>query len=339
MPENNPFETQDLPEIIPSPNLTARERLFADMGLSPQGKPLETMLTDHDFLNADLERDTADDFITQTAPSPVQSTQAETMADEDDLIVDAIFTSTDTQEQSKFEVEELQAEHPSEDSVVEKFVAELHTASEQTVIPKSEAATAEERETGFELAPTELVTEPELQEEQPVLATTTPVIESETMSVLKSLDRAGFDSIVDAYTDLQQKLAANQALISAERESIAALRHQMRQLNALAHDMSETSVGLDQGRQLVQADSCESLIRSISQVNELIQQDSQRAMQLMAPIKAGVEVLELRVKHVSAIENLLAHMQAGLKLQEQLAGADTLIHGLAKHLGLNLTQA
>lgn len=158
-------------------------------------------------------------------------------------------------------------------------------------------------------------------------------------SVLKSLDRAGLEPIVDAYTDLQQKLAAHQTLITAEREAIATLRQQMRQLNALGHDMSETRTGLDQGRQLVQADSCENLIRSIRQVNDLIQQDSQGAVQLMAPIKTSVEILELRVKHVSAIEHLLAHMQEGLKLQEQLAGADRLIHNLAKHLGLNFTQA
>jgi hypothetical protein len=49
-----------------------------------------------------------------------------------------------------------------------------------------------------------------------------------------------------------------------------------------------------------------------------------------------VEVLELRIKHINAIENLLTHMEEGLMLQKQLSGADTLMHDLAKQLGLAL---
>ena len=160
--------------------------------------------------------------------------------------------------------------------------------------------------------------------------------ESTYSAALKSLDRAGLEPVVAAYTDLQQKLAANQTLISAEREAIAELRNHMRQLNALGHELTDNHEGLDLGRRLIQADSCENLMRSISQVNEAIQQDTHRAAQLMTPIKAGVEILELRIKHINAIENLVAQMEEGLMLQKQLSGADTLIEHLAKHLGLTL---
>lgn len=327
MPENNPFEI--LPETKPNNTLSAREKLFADMGLSPQGRPLEPILDDTDFLNADFKTD--DDFISLTDTTTSQPIEIETVADED-MVVDAIFPSTDPETTSSQELV-LEPEQTTHDFDIDNLTAVFPNVSKQVVTNKDELALPK-KPLELEVNSNELVTELALQEEQAPL-TNTAVPEPETMSVLKSLDRAGFDPIVDAYTDLQQKLAANQALINAEREAIAALRHQMRQLNAHGSDMSETRVGLDQGRQLVQADSCENLIRSIGQVNELIQQDSQGAVQLMTSIKAGVEVLELRVKHVNAIENLLAHMQEGLKLQEQLAGADTLIHNLAKQLGLN----
>lgn len=256
MPDNNPFEI--LADTKPSTELSAREKLFNDL-------------------------------LALAEPTSSQAKRT-TDLEEEDPVVDAIFTNTEPKETEVF----------------------------------TPASTSHDAELNNDVQTKPEPVEPEA-----------PVAES----VLKSLDRAGLEPIVNAYTDLQQKLAAHQTLITAEREAIAALRHQMRQLNALGHDMSETRTGLDQGRQLVQADSCESLIRSIRQVNDLIQQDSQGAVQLMAPIKTSVEILELRVKHVSAIEHLLAHMQEGLKLQEQLAGADRLIHNLAKHLGLNFTQA
>lgn len=330
MPENNPFET--FPESRPNSNLSAREKLFADMGLSPQGKPLEGGLAAEDFLNADFAVE--ENFISLTEPKAAEPKQAEHI-EEEDSIVDAIFTSTTAQETPKANLvaETFAAEPTSHDSVLEELTAALQADPVTEAAELDELVITDEPLAVLEPVADQASAEPELKEEQPVVAE--PAAQAASLVVLNSLDRAGFDPIVDAYTDLQKKLAANQALISAEREAIAALRNQMRQLNALVHDMSETRGGLDEGRQLVQADSCENLMRSISQVKDLIQQDSQRAVQLMTPIKAGVEILELRVKHVSAIESLLTHMQEGLKLQEQLAGADSLIHNLAKQLGLN----
>lgn len=264
MPENNPFST--LPVDKPNTNLTAREKLFEDMGLSPEGKS--------DYVDVFAEEEVVDAIFssTETAKSAVQTTEPEE------------FTLA--------AIEEPQVEHAERPSVE----TTKYTAFDEPVISQAEATTA----------------------------------------VLKSLDRAGLDNIVDAYSDLQKKLAANQTLISAEREAIAELRNHMRQLNATVHEVAETSAGLDQSRKFIQADSCQNLLRSISQVNELIHQDSQRAVQLIKPIKAGVEILELRVKHVNAIESLVEHMQEGLVLQKQLTGADALVHDLAKHLGLSL---
>lgn len=227
-------------------------------------------------------------------------------------VVDAIFTSTEpeTTVTEKTSLPELDSFSVSSDASVET------TLTTVTPEPTEQAMNT--------------VTEPQTQAQE------APAHELPQPAAVKLLDRAGLEQVVTAYSDLQQKLAANQALINAERESIAELRNHMRQLNALGHELSDNREGLDLGRRLIQADSCENLMRSIGQVNEAIQQDSQRAAQLMIPIKAGVEVLELRIKHINAIENLLAHMEEGLMLQKQLSGADTLMHDLAKQLGLAL---
>lgn len=228
-------------------------------------------------------------------------------------VVDAIFTSTEpeTAITEKTSLPELGSFSVASDASVETTLSTVTTPE-----PTEQA--------------THTVTEPQTQVQE-VTAHELP-----QPAAVKLLDRTGLEQVVTAYSDLQQKLAANQALISAERESIAELRNHMRQLNALGHELSDNREGLDLGRRLIQADSCENLMRSIGQVNEAIQQDSQRAAQLMIPLKAGVEVLELRIKHINAIENLLTHMEEGLMLQKQLSGADTLMHDLVKQLGLAL---
>ncbi|MFZ1386012.1 MAG: hypothetical protein WBP46_02190 [Thiolinea sp.] len=299
MPENNPFSS--LADEKPANPLTAREKLFADMGLSPDGKPeLADVFAGSDdaFLDADFDLEPAvgvqakpDHFISLGKVEPK-------LAAEEDLVVDAIFSSTETE---KIEAPAVQ---------VEAFT--LHFAE-----PAVESI-EEEQVPGFAEA---AVNQPS----------------ATTAALLKSLDHAGLDTVVAAYTDLQKRLAANQTVISAEREAIAELRNHMRQLNALDHhDLTENSAGLEQSRKLIQADSCQNLLRSINQVNEMIQRDGQGVAQLLTPIKAGVEVLELRVKHVNAIESLLKHIQEGLALQKQLNGADSLLRDLAKHLGLTL---
>lgn len=228
-------------------------------------------------------------------------------------VVDAIFTSTEpeTAITEKTSLPELGSFSVASDASVETTLSTVTTPepTEQAIHTVTESQIQVQEATAHELP-------------QP--------------AAVKLLDRTGLEQVVTAYSDLQQKLAANQALISAERESIAELRNHMRQLNALGHELSDNREGLDLGRRLIQADSCENLMRSIGQVNEAIQQDSQRAAQLMIPLKAGVEVLELRIKHINAIENLLTHMEEGLMLQKQLSGADTLMHDLAKQLGLAL---
>lgn len=305
MPENNPFSI--LADEKPANPLTAREKLFADMGLSPDGKPeLADVFAGSDdaFLDADFDLEPA--VGVQAKPDHFMNlSEVESkLTPEEDMVVDAIFSSTETEQAAtpavQAEAFTLDFAEPTVESIEEE---QLPTLAEET-------------------------------------ATVEPIANQPSATaaaLLKSLDSAGLDTVVAAYTDLQKRLAANQTVISAEREAIAELRNHMRQLNALDHhDLTENSAGLEQSRKLIQADSCQNLLRSINQVNEMIQRDGQGAAQLLTPIKAGVEVLELRVKHVNAIESLLKHMQEGLVLQKQLSGADSLLHDLAKHLGLNL---
>lgn len=304
MPENNPFSS--LADEKPANPLTARERLFADMGLSPDGKPeLADVFAGSDdaFLDADFDLEPA--VGVQAKPDHFMNlSEVESkLTPEEDMVVDAIFSSTETEQAAtpavQAEAFTLDFSEPTVESIEEE---QLPTLAEET-------------------------------------ATVEPIANqpsATTAALLKSLDSAGLDTVVAAYNDLQKKLVANQTVISAEREAIAELRNHMRQLNALDHELTENSAGLEQSLKLIQADSCQNLLRSISQVNEMIQRDGQGAAQLLTPIKAGVEVLELRVKHVNAIESLLKHMQEGLVLQKQLSGADSLLHDLAKHLGLNL---
>lgn len=305
MPENNPFSS--LADEKPANPLTAREKLFADMGLSPDGKPeLADVIAGSDDAFLDTDFDLEPTAGVQAKPNHFMNlSEAEPkLAQEEDVVVDAIFSSTETEQPATPAVQAeafmLDFAEPTVESIEEE---RLPTLAEETATVESAA-------------------------NQP---------SATTAALLKSLDSAGLDTVVAAYTDLQKKLAANQTVISAEREAIAELRSHMRQLNALDHhDLTENSAGLEQSRKLIQADSCQNLLRSINQVNEMIQRDGQGAAQLLTPIKAGVEVLELRVKHVNAIESLLKHMQEGLVLQKQLSGADSLLHDLAKHLGLNL---
>lgn len=297
MPENNPFS------------------ILTDTD-NPATSELAPKLSAHDALFAELGLNPPN----RTEPTYQRDHFLEaTDLNKTEDVVDAIFTSTETE------------------------TAPTHTAEATTeaTTPTELSPSFAEPESTAEAMQTTVAPEPAGQPLTTITEQATETMEpasheSTYSAALKSLDHAGLEPVVAAYTDLQQKLAANQTLISAEREAIAELRNHMRQLNALGHELTDNHEGLDLGRRLIQADSCENLMRSISQVNEAIQQDTHRAAQLMTPIKTGVEILELRIKHINAIENLVAHMEEGLILQKQLSGADTLIHDLAKHLGLAL---
>lgn len=303
MPDKNPFFTSDAEEHKANLNRTAREKLFADLGL-----PVATH-------NYDAVFEEKPEIIHPTVSSPEDSfispTASINTTEDDDQPVDAIFQST--------------AEQPAADHVLfaESTVEAIEPASSQH----------EQLETEEEPLFTDLTEEAK--------AVTEASIEDNAADdmtvdqVPAALAEGQFENIVAAYQDLQKKLEANQLLINAERESIAELRNHMRQRNALGHEVAENTEGLNQGRQLIQTESCANLIQSINQVNDMIQHDGQQAAQLLSPIKAGIEVLELRVKHVNAIENLLTHMREGMALQKQLTTANQLVQDLGKFLGVN----
>ena len=296
MPDQNPFFSSDAEENKANINRAAREKLFADLGLTP--------VTKEDYV--DVFGDSPEikepasvepDFINTNAEKPTDA--------EAEAVVDAIFAATETEPAT----EELSFEEP---------VEAVPAASTSQVSSESSSSLFAEDAEAEQSASSDMLTSADA---------------SDTASS-QTLAEGQFASIVTAYQDLQQKLTANQALISAERESIAELRNHMRKLNALGHEFAENNDGLTQGRQLVQTDSCATLIRSINQVNEMIQQNGQQAAELLSPIKTGVEVLELRVKHVNAIENLLTHMREGMDLQKKLTQATHLVQELGQFLGV-----
>jgi hypothetical protein len=74
------------------------------------------------------------------------------------------------------------------------------------------------------------------------------------------------------------------------------------------------------------------LISHAEQIREHIYNNSDHAASLLAPLKASVDLLELRVQHVRALEQLLENVKMGLALQERLLEVNLVIEALASKL-------
>lgn len=137
----------------------------------------------------------------------------------------------------------------------------------------------------------------------------------------------------EAYQGLHAQLQENQRLIQEGRDSIAAQRSRMRELAAVAYGSDEEQ-NFHHGKVEVHNDSCGALIDQVEQIRDNIYHNTGQAESLLVPFKNGVELLELRVRHVRAIEAMLPRMKEGIALQDRLLEADVLLEGLAKQLGV-----
>lgn len=139
--------------------------------------------------------------------------------------------------------------------------------------------------------------------------------------------------VEQAYQSLQTKYTENQQLIQEKRNQIADLRTRMRELAADNQvDTQNGEEALHNGKLLVQHDSCSTLISHAEQIREHIYHNSSHAESLLAPMKASLELLELRLQYVRNLEGFVAEVKTGLGLQERLHDIDqviaTLVHKL-----------
>lgn len=139
--------------------------------------------------------------------------------------------------------------------------------------------------------------------------------------------------VEQAYQSLQTKYTENQQLIQEKRNQIADLRARMRELAADNQvDTQNGEEALHNGKLLVQHDSCSTLISHAEQIREHIYHNSSHAESLLAPMKASLELLELRLQYVRNLEGFVAEVKTGLGLQERLHDIDqviaTLVHKL-----------
>lgn len=142
-----------------------------------------------------------------------------------------------------------------------------------------------------------------------------------------------FSHLETAYQSLQNKVTENQVLIHYGREQIAALRKQMRDLQSdCQFDEVNDENELHQGKVTIQNDSCNALISHAEQIREHIYHNSTHAESLIQPLKKQVALLELRVQHVRAIEQLLSYIRIGIALEQRVADIDAFLETLAQKL-------
>lgn len=141
--------------------------------------------------------------------------------------------------------------------------------------------------------------------------------------------------VESAYCSLQIKFSDHQRLLLESRSEIMALRHRIKELTADAQiNPEEHEDELHQCKLSVQDDDCTTLIGHAEQIREHIYNNSNHAMSLLTPLKASVELLELRLKHICALELLLDNIKLGLSMQDRLLEVDLVIESLASKLDI-----
>lgn len=137
-----------------------------------------------------------------------------------------------------------------------------------------------------------------------------------------------------AYHTLLTKVMENQNVVREQRVQIAALRTRLRALiaeNSLGDDDNEEDE-LRNNKLMVQTDDCHTLIQHVEQIREHIHQNAGVAETLLTPLHSRVELLTLRVQHIRAIEQLLANVKEGIRLQGRLTEADAVLDSLEYRL-------
>jgi hypothetical protein len=161
------------------------------------------------------------------------------------------------------------------------------------------------------------------------------IIEEDIVTEIKSVETSLLSRVETAYTTLQKNLAENQKKIQENRIHIAELRIRMRELaadnRADTHDMEDE---LHNSKLLVQHDSCSTLMSQVEQIREHIYNNNRHARSLLSPLRNTVELLDLRVQHIGALEDLLENVKTGMKLQDHLLEIDLAIESLASKFNL-----
>lgn len=141
--------------------------------------------------------------------------------------------------------------------------------------------------------------------------------------------------VESAYCSLQIKFSDHQRLLLESRSEIMALRHRIKELVLDTQaNPDEHEDELHQCKLSVQHDDCATLITHAEQIREHIYNNSNHAISLLTPLKASVELLELRLKHIRALEQLLENIKLGLAMQDRLLEIDLLIESLASKLDI-----
>ena len=171
----------------------------------------------------------------------------------------------------------------------------------------------------FPVMNTDVIAEPEV---APLLEESVPVMALSRFALLES-----------TYQKLQGRIADNQVLIQQARDTIAQLRQRIRETQQDLHfDESNDENELHQAKVSVQNDHCGTLIAQAEQIREHIYHNSSHAEYLLNPLKQQVAMLELRIQHVRAIEQLLTHIRTGMELEQHQAEIDGVLEMLAQKL-------
>lgn len=140
-----------------------------------------------------------------------------------------------------------------------------------------------------------------------------------------------FDRVEHAYHDLRNRVEVNKTRVHEQRVQIAGLRSRIRELVAAEHGQDGDGSEEDELRNsklLVQTDDCNNLIHQIEQIRENIHHNSTQAETLLTPLRSGMELLNLRIRHIRSVEQLLADVKEGIDLQQQLNEADSVLETL-----------
>lgn len=137
------------------------------------------------------------------------------------------------------------------------------------------------------------------------------------------------------YHSLLSKMHENQKQVHEQRVQIAALRTRIREL--LATEQPQEMEGreedeLHSNKLMVQTDDCNNLIRQAEKIRENIHYNSGEAETMLAPLRSSMDLLTVRVQYIRALEELVANVREGIRLQGKINGADAVLETLERKL-------
>lgn len=140
-----------------------------------------------------------------------------------------------------------------------------------------------------------------------------------------------FTRVNQAYHQLLEKVSDNQQRVHEQRVQIADLRTRIRDAATAEQspfDETDEENELRNHKLKVQTDDCNNLIRHVEQIREHIHHNSVEAETLLAPLRSDMDLLTLRIRYIRAVEQLLANVQEGIRLEEQLSEVNSVLETL-----------